>query len=145
MEMDERSLIRQLRKDIKVLPHIKGASNHMGSRFMEDSKKMKAVLSELKRRGLFFLDSRTTPQSVGLQTANAIGLEAAQRAVFLDHEVSEEAIRQSLDQLTRLSLASGKAIGIGHPHEATLKSLKKMIPQLRERGIEVVPLSVILE
>ncbi len=145
LEMDQRNLIRQLSKDIEALPHIKGVSNHMGSRFMEDSRKMKVILSELKRRNLFFLDSGTTPQSVGLQTANSIGLEAAQRAVFLDHEVSEDAIRRSLDRLVRVSLASGKAIGIGHPHEVTLKSLKKIIPEMQEKGIEVVPLSVIME
>lgn len=145
LEMNERSLLRQLSRDIDGVPYIKGVSNHMGSRFMEDSKKMKVILSELKRRGLFFLDSRTSPQSVGLQTANSIGLEAAERAVFLDHEVNEDAIRRSLDRLARLSLASGKAIGIGHPHDATLKSLKRMIPEMRQKGIEVVPLSVVME
>ena len=145
LEMTERSLLRQLSRDIEAVPHIKGVSNHMGSRFMEDSKKMKLILSELKRRGFFFLDSRTTPQSVGAQTANAIGLESGERAVFLDHEVSEDAVRRSLQRLARLSLASGKAIGIGHPHEATLRSLKRMIPEMQEKGIEVVPLSVILE
>jgi len=145
LEMTERGLLRQLSRDIDAVPYIKGVSNHMGSRFMEDSKKMKLILSELKRRGFFFLDSRTTPQSVGAQTANSIGLESAERAVFLDHDVSEDAIRQSLQQLARLSLASGKAIGIGHPHDATLKSLKRMIPEMQEKGMEVVSLSVILE
>ena len=145
LEMNERGLLRQLSRDIDAVPYIKGVSNHMGSRFMEDPKKMKVILSELKRRGLFFLDSRTTPQTVGVQTANSIGLEAAERAVFLDHELSEDAIRRSLHRLARLSLTSGKAIAIGHPHEATLKSLKRMIPEMQEKGIEVVPLSAIME
>jgi polysaccharide deacetylase 2 family uncharacterized protein YibQ len=117
----------------------------MGSRFMEDSRKMKLVLTELKRRGLFFLDSRTTPQTVGVRTANSIGLEAGERAVFLDHESGEDAVRRSLHRLARLSLDSGKAIGIGHPHGATLRSLKRIIPEMKEQGIEVVPLSAILE
>ena len=145
LEMNERVLLHQLSRDIDAVPYIKGVSNHMGSRFMEDSKKMKLVLSELKRRGLFFLDSRTTPETVGVQTANSIGLEAAERAVFLDNEVNEDAIRRSLHRLIRLSLASGKAIGIGHPHGATLRSLRRMIPEMKEKGIEVVPLSVIMQ
>ncbi len=145
LEMNETGLLHQLSTDIEAVPYIKGVSNHMGSRFMEDSRKMKVVLSELKNRKLFFLDSGTTSQSVGLQTASSIGLEAAQRTVFLDHEVSEEAIRRSLDQLVRVSLLSGKAIGIGHPHEATLKNLRRMIPEMHEKGIKVVPLSVIME
>jgi hypothetical protein len=145
LEMTETDLLRQLSRDIDAVPYIKGVSNHMGSRFMEDSKKMRLILSELKRRGLFFLDSRTTPQTVGVQTANSIGLEAGERAVFLDHESGEDAIRRSLHRLAKLSLDSGKAIGIGHPHGATLRSLKRMIPEMQEKGIEVVPLSAILE
>jgi polysaccharide deacetylase 2 family uncharacterized protein YibQ len=145
LEMNERVLLHQLSRDIDAVPYIKGVSNHMGSRFMEDSKKMKLVLSELKRRGLFFLDSRTTPETVGVQTANAIGLEAAERAVFLDNDLNEDAIRRSLHRLVRVSLASGKAIGIGHPHSATLRSLKRVIPEMQEKGIEVVSLSVIMQ
>jgi polysaccharide deacetylase 2 family uncharacterized protein YibQ len=143
--MNDGVLLHQLSRDIDAVPYIKGVSNHMGSRFMEDSKKMKLVLSELKRRGLFFLDSRTTPETVGVQTANSIGLEAAERAVFLDNELNEDAIGRSLHRLIRLSLASGKAIGIGHPHGATIRALKRMIPEMRKKGIEVVSLSVIME
>jgi uncharacterized protein len=143
--MDRKALIEQLSKDIEALPFITGASNHMGSRLMEDPEKMKIIFSELKRRGLFFLDSRTTPQTVGLQTARSMGLKATERSVFLDHLQDEESIRQSLERLIQSSLSSGKAIGIGHPHEATMKVLKEMIPKMQARGIEIVPLSEMME
>jgi polysaccharide deacetylase 2 family uncharacterized protein YibQ len=71
-EMDEAKLLRQLSRDIEAVPYIKGVSNHMGSRLMEDPEKIKIVFSELKRRGLFFLDSRTTPQTVGLEVAQSV-------------------------------------------------------------------------
>ncbi|RPJ02287.1 MAG: divergent polysaccharide deacetylase family protein, partial [Deltaproteobacteria bacterium] len=98
-EMDRGALMDQLSKDIKAVPFISGASNHMGSRFMEDPEKLKMILSELKRRGLFFLDSRTTPETVGLQTAQSIGLSCAERTVFLDHVTDEETIRRSVERL----------------------------------------------
>jgi polysaccharide deacetylase 2 family uncharacterized protein YibQ len=47
--------------------------------------------------------------------------------------------------LIRLSLSNGKAIGIGHPHAPTIKSIKEMIPKIKEKGIELVPLSAIME
>jgi uncharacterized protein len=144
-EMDEARLLRQLSKDIEAVPYIKGVSNHMGSRLMEDPEKIKTVFSELKRRGLFFLDSRTTPQTVGLQVAQSVGLKAMERNIFIDHSSTEEDIKQQLEQLIRLSLSKGKAIGIGHPHPATLKSIKEMIPKMKEKGIEVVPLSAVME
>jgi len=144
-EMDEARLLRQLSKDIEAVPYISGVSNHMGSRLTEDSEKMKIVFSELKRRGLFFLDSRTTPQTIGLQVAQSVGLKAMERSIFIDNSSTAEDIKRQLDQLMELSLSKGKAIGIGHPHPSTLKSIKEMIPKMKEKGIEVVPLSEVME
>ena len=144
-EMDEEGLLRQLSKDIEAIPYIKGVSNHMGSRLTEDPEKMRIIFSELKKRGLFFLDSRTTPQTVGLQTAKSLGLKATERSVFLDNSSNEDDVRKQLERLIHLSLSTGKAIGIGHPHPSTIKSLKEMIPKMQEQGIEIVPLSTLLE
>ncbi len=144
-KMDEESLRRQLSKDIEAVPYAKGASNHMGSRLMEDSEKVKIMLSELKRRNLFFLDSRTTPQTVGLQVARSLGMKAMERSLFIDHSLDEEDIREKLEKLIHLSLSNGRAVGIGHPHPETIKSLKEMIPKMKEKGIEIVPLSSLME
>ena len=144
-EMSETKLLHQLSRDIEAVPYITGVSNHMGSRLMEEPEKIKIVFSELKRRGLFFLDSRTTPQTVGLQVAQSVGLKAMERNVFIDNSSTEVDIKHQLDQLIQLSLSKGKAIGIGHPHPSTLKSIKEMIPELKEKGIEVVPLSALIE
>ena len=144
-EMDQERLRRQLLEDIEAVPHIQGVSNHMGSRLMEDPEALKVILSELKKRDLFFLDSRTTPQTVGFQTAKSMGLRVGERNVFLDHTLGEEAVKQSIEKLIHLSLSTGQAIGIGHPHASTLKSLKEMIPRIEEKGIEIVPVSALLE
>jgi hypothetical protein len=144
-EMDEERLLLQLSKDIEAIPYIKGVSNHMGSRLMEDPEKMRIILSELKRRGLYFLDSRTTPQTVGLETAKSLGLRAMERSLFLDHSPEEEDIKQKLERLIQCSLSTGKAIGIGHPRPSTIKSLKEMIPKMQEMGIDIVPLSAVME
>ena len=143
--MNEENLRRQLVKDIEAVPYIKGASNHMGSRLMEDPEKVKIILLELKRRRLFFLDSRTTPQTVGMDVAQGIGVKAMERSLFIDHSPDEGDIKQKIEKLIRLSLSNGKAIGIGHPHPSTLKSLKEMIPKMKEKGIEIVPLSAVME
>lgn len=144
-EMDEERLLRQLSKDIEAVPYIKGVSNHMGSRLMEDPEKMRIVFSELKRRGLFFLDNRTTPQTIGLKTAKSLGLRAMERTLFIDNSSNEEDIKKNLERLIQFSLSKGKAIGIGHPHSSTLKSLKEMIPKMKEKGIDIVPLSSLVE
>ena len=144
-EMNESKLLHQLSKDIEAVPYIKGVSNHMGSRLMEDPEKMRIVFAELKRRGLFFLDSRTTPQTIGFQVAQSMGLKALERSIFIDNSLTEEDIKRQLEQLIQISLSKGKAIGIGHPHPSTLKFLKEMIPKMKEKGIELVPLSAVME
>ena len=112
---------------------------------MESPEKIKIIFSELKRRGLFFLDSRTTPQTIGLQVAQSVGLKAMERSIFIDNSLTEEDIKQQLEQLIRLSLSKGKAIGIGHPHSSTLKAIKEMVPKMKEKGIDIVPLSEVME
>jgi len=144
-EMGDDKLLRQLSRDLEAVPNIKGVSNHMGSRLMEDPGKLRIIMKELKRRGLFFLDSRTTPETMGLQIAESIGVKATERSLFLDHSQDLEEIKRQLEKLAQLSLETGKAIGIGHPHASTLKSLKEMIPRMKEKGIEIVPLSSIAE
>jgi polysaccharide deacetylase 2 family uncharacterized protein YibQ len=144
-EMDESALLHQLSKDIEAVPYISGVSNHMGSRLMEDQEKLKILLSELKRRGLFFLDSRTTPQTLGFQTAKVLGLQTSERTVFLDNSLDENSIKQRIDELIQHALSAGKAIGIGHPHPSTVKSLREAIPKIKQKGIEIVPLSSLME
>lgn len=144
-EMTDQELRLQVSRDIGAIPHIAGVSNHMGSRMMEDSGRLRIILSELKRRGLFFLDSRTSSQSVGYETAQAIGLRAAGRTLFLDHSQAEGDIRENLQRLAQFSLSSGKAVGIGHPHPSTIRVLKEMIPKMKEKGIDLVPLSAVME
>lgn len=144
-EMDEAHFIRQLSEDIEAVPYIKGVSNHMGSRLMEDPEKMKIIFSELKRRRLFFLDSRTTPQTTGFQVAHSVGVKVLERSIFIDHSLAEEDIKKQLEELIRFSISKGKAIGIGHPHSSTIKYLKEMVPKIKEKGIDVVPLSSVME
>jgi polysaccharide deacetylase 2 family uncharacterized protein YibQ len=117
----------------------------MGSQLIEDPEKIRVILSEVKRRNLFFLDSRTTPQTVGLETARSLGLMAAERDIFLDHPADGKDVKQQLEQLIQIALSTGKAIGIGHPHPSTIQSLEEMIPRIKERGIQIVPLSEIIQ
>ncbi|NOQ46072.1 MAG: hypothetical protein GQ559_05290, partial [Desulfobulbaceae bacterium] len=56
-------------ENINAVPHAIGANNHMGSRFTEERQAMRVVLAELKKQGLFFIDSYTTAKSTGMEEA----------------------------------------------------------------------------
>lgn len=146
MSMTDEELHRQIHENLDIVPFLKGVNNHMGSRFMEDEHRVNILMKELKARKLFFLDSRTTADTVGYRTARELGIKTGQRDVFLDNNSSDEAeIRKNISELAEIAKNEGRAIGIGHPHPATIRSLRDMIPRLKEAGIEIVPLSHLME
>ena len=53
-------MIRQLEEDIDAVPFISGVNNHMGSKITAVSTKMYQIFSILKKNDLYFVDSRTT-------------------------------------------------------------------------------------
>jgi polysaccharide deacetylase 2 family uncharacterized protein YibQ len=123
---------------LREVPFAKGANNHMGSRFTEEREKMATVLGILKEKGLFFIDSKTSPRSVGNTLAREMGMENAARNVFLDNVQDVEAIREQLEQLAAMARRRGAAIGICHPHRATIQALATAMPELQKSGITFV-------
>ena len=110
-------------------------NNHEGSSLTENKEAMKFLMAELKARNLLFLDSLTSAKSVAYATAKEFGMKAAKRDVFLDNESDNaDYIRKQLDELTRIAKEHGHAIGIGHPHPATISELRKWLADARETG-----------
>ena len=122
-----------------------GVNNHMGSTFTQDRAKMDIVMSELKKRGLFFLDSRTSGRSVGASAAADAGIAYAERDVFLDHEADPEKIRARMYETERIARATGQAIAIGHPRTATMNAIAPWLAGIREKGFDLVRLDTLLK
>lgn len=121
-----------------------GVNNHMGSRFTTFRPGMETVLRQFKGRGLMFLDSRTTAQSVGDQVAQEMGLPSIVRHVFLDDDESLESVRRKLAETEAVARRQGFVVAIGHPHEATLQALAEWLPGLQAKGLALAPASAVL-
>jgi len=143
--MGRKELVSQLEKDLSAVPYVKGVNNHMGSKFTEDPELMRLVLEDVRRKGLFFLDSRTTAKSVGYSVARQLGLRTGRRNVFLDNEKDVERIKARISELIELSMKNGGAIGIGHPYPETLEAIRQSLPSIKENGVRLVPVSSLLE
>lgn len=120
-----------------------GINNHMGSKFTADEESMEVVLDEVKRRGLLFLDSLTSSTSTAKKIARKKEIPYAVRNVFLDNTQEESKITDQLRLLEKQARKHKMAVGIGHPHKATVEALKKWIPGAKERGVVFVPVSMI--
>jgi polysaccharide deacetylase 2 family uncharacterized protein YibQ len=117
----------------------------MGSVFSADAEAMTPILSELAARGLFFIDSRTSADSVGYRLALEHGVPAAERQVFLDADPGTEAIALQFERLLELARRRGAAVAIGHPHRDTLAVLELEVPRALAAGYEFVPASFLLD
>ena len=142
--LDHGEILRRLRWGLARFDGYVGVSNHMGSGFTADSSAMRTVMTELKARGLLFLDSRTTRESVAVRIARDLGVPHAERNVFLDNEVAPEAVRARLAELEQVARQDGFAVGIGHLHDVTLAELARWLPEVEGRGFALVPISAIV-
>lgn len=145
ISMSGEEIEAQLKKDLEAIPYIRGVNNHMGSRFTEDERRMRVVFEAIKERGLYFLDSKTTPHSTASRLARSMGVRAVERQVFLDNEQDSEYVKGQVERLITVAKDKGHAVAIGHPHPSTLSALKEVIPLLKDAGVEVVPLSSLVD
>ncbi len=127
-EAELRSLVR---KAFDAVPFRVGANNHMGSRFTADRVRMGWVLEEFKARKLFFLDSRTSRETVAYDVAQKLGVRAAERQVFLDDDKAFAEIEKQWERALAIARRDGEAIIIGHIYPETVEALEKLIPKAK--------------
>jgi hypothetical protein len=144
-DMPQPELSAILREDLALLPEAIGVNNHMGSLLTAQRQPMGWVMTLLKAHGgLFFLDSRTTGQSVAGRIATEHGLPTLQRDIFLDNEKTESHVAQQFQALVAAAKRKGTAIAIGHPHPATLAVLRRELARLPAYGVRLIRLNALL-
>jgi polysaccharide deacetylase 2 family uncharacterized protein YibQ len=143
--MSPDQLVALTRSALAAVPGAVGVNNHMGSALSADRASMRAIVQTVGEKDLFFLDSRTSAESVGYDEAMRQGVPAAQRNVFLDDDLRPEAIAEQFRRLLEVASEKGVAIAIGHPHPATLEMLAREVPRAKSAGYEFVPLSYLVD
>lgn len=134
------SLLASVEDNLTKVPHAIGVNNHMGSKFTMDRQAMNTVLTMVRQKGLFFVDSLTTPQSLGADEARSMGIRTGRRHVFLDNVQTQEDICRQLKLLVDHARKHGFAIGIGHPNSATINALK-LCRELLQQQVQIVGVS----
>jgi polysaccharide deacetylase 2 family uncharacterized protein YibQ len=144
--MNDREIQDLVERYAEEIPYISGVNNHMGSLATQDERVMKAVLSVLKRRGLFFLDSLTSGKSVAYNTAKSMGVASARNDLFLDAETEDpKVIEKRLVRLLSIAKHRGFAIGIGHPKRWTLEVLQRSEALSEQAGVQLVFVSEVID
>ena len=145
-DMNDEELISQLEKDIGAVPYITGVNNHMGSKFMIDERKLTLIFNELKKNNLFFVDSRTSPNTKAFLAADKVGLQVAARKIFLDNSRDYNEIYNNLINIAEKKDGDvSPVIIIGHPHPETIRAISDAVKVLREKKVSIVPVSHIIK
>jgi polysaccharide deacetylase 2 family uncharacterized protein YibQ len=142
----DEEILELLKQSLESLPQAVGLNNHMGSRATADRRVMGVLLGFLRGRGLFFLDSRTTADTVGPELAGQLGVPLLERDVFLDNENSAAYIEGALRRGVRIAQArdGAYAVLIGHVQNVELAGeLERLLPPLAGQGVQMVSPSVL--
>ncbi|MDR2768361.1 MAG: divergent polysaccharide deacetylase family protein [Treponema sp.] len=135
-----------LDKNLDEIGPVTGVNNHEGSRATMDREIMKALLEGIHARRLVFLDSRTIADTAGPAAAKELGLDIAQRDIFLDNEQDRDSIIKMINEGMKKAQSSGVAIMIGHtwsPHLAEI--LTRLYPSFVKEGYYLATVGAILD
>jgi len=143
---DEKGRIEEImQENISSMPFARGVNNHMGSRFTACEREIGEALTEVHKRGLFFIDSLTSSRSVAYEMAKRLHIHTACRNVFLDNVPSDSYIKRQLLKLSRCARQYGHAVGIGHPFRQTAESIRDYLNTAEHSRMDFVFVSGILK
>lgn len=144
-DMNDEELIFQLHSDLASVPYVSGVNNHMGSKFMSNEERLLTVFRELKKKDLFFIDSRTTRNSKTTAASQKARLTVASRKIFLDNERDYSKIYRILMEVADMPADGSPLIIIGHPHPETIRAIRDASKVFREKGVSIIPVSKLLQ
>lgn len=121
-DLSDEEVRKRVEAAIDDVPHAAGMNNHMGSKITADERIMRIVLTVCKERGLFFLDSRTTPKSVIPELAADLNVPVVVNHLFLDDVYSTSHIAGQMGKLKRKLQDHVSVIAIGHVGPPGLKT-----------------------
>lgn len=140
-EMSEQEFRATFAASLLQIPHVQGVNNHMGSELTQYRPQMTWLMEELLNNELYFVDSRTSSDTVAANVAAEFGIPHLSRHVFLDNEPSREAIDERFTVAIERARKDGLAVAIGHPYRETLDYLADRLPSLAENNITLMTVS----
>jgi polysaccharide deacetylase 2 family uncharacterized protein YibQ len=127
-----------LTRNIEEIGPITGMNNHQGSKITMDKNIMETILAFCVENGLYFLDSRTTAETVVPSAARQLGIKIGERDVFLDNGQDRDSMLQYITIGLEKAGKNGSAVMIGHTWSPALAPLlADQFPRFIENGYTI--------
>ncbi|WP_156877306.1 divergent polysaccharide deacetylase family protein [Psychrilyobacter atlanticus] len=143
--MTEKEIYDKFDGAIENLGAVKGFNNHMGSRFTNDPEKMRSLLSYVKKKEMFFIDSNTNSKREGYKIAKELDIPTYYTSYFIDNSHKKEDIMEAIKVSVRLAVERDKVLVIGHYRKETAEAIYEMLDYIEDEGVELVSISEVLE
>ena len=125
--MNQQDMWQVMQADLQRVPFVQGVNNHMGSRLSSEPVAMQWVMQWCLDHDLFFVDSLTSSHSVAAKIAKQYALRWGKRRIFLDDDVSPEAMQRSWRRVQACVKQQRRCIVIAHPHAETITFLQQHV------------------
>lgn len=103
------------------------------------------VLKQIFGRGLGFADSNAAGEAFGETLAAQDGYPYARNNLWLDESLRSADIDRALGELELMATRNGKAVAFLHPYPAVMTKVQEWIDGAEAKGIQVAPLSAMVE
>ena len=144
VNLSEKEIKKRVKKYIKNLPLCIGANNHMGSLAMQHKNVLIPIMDILKEKGLFFVDSRTTPKTVGYELAQEMDIPTYIIDSFLDTGTFPDRVTAKTNRLLELAKSQNEIVVISHCTPKSLEELKQILRNIEDKNFKLVPISDIV-
>lgn len=144
-DMTEDEIKAVLKQNLAQIGPVVGMNNHQGSKITADEKIMEIVLAFCRQNGIYYLDSRTTAETVVPAVAERMGIEIGERDVFVDNIQEKAAMIRFMEEGMQKAEKKGAAVVIGHVWSNELAAtLEELYPELIAQGFSLTTVSRIM-
>ncbi|PEA83905.1 hypothetical protein COL60_02605 [Bacillus pseudomycoides] len=136
-DLSDHEIESRVEQAIQEVPHAIGMNNHMGSKVTADERIMRIILSVCKKHDLFYLDSKTNPNSVVPKIGKELGVPIIENQLFFDDVYTSSHITKQAQLLLQKIKEKPVVVAIGHvgpPGEITSRVIESTIPKVREHA-----------
>lgn len=122
-----------------------GVINYLGARFTTSEEAMAPILGAIRDRGLMFVDSRASSNSLATQAAETLNMIHGFNDRFIDDQPNRWSIDQRLQELERIARRVGFAVGVGQAFPVTIERVRSWATTLPTRGLAIAPISAVVD
>ncbi len=142
VRMGDADIARTVAGDLDSVPGVVGVTSHAGSRATADRRVMTAVLKAIKARGMWFQENRTTPYSVALDVAQAVGVRSVLVTTYLDDPPTN--IDAKVRALLATAVRQGWAVAGAHITTGAPQIVARHVGEFQDAGVVFVAITTFL-